>query len=146
MNTQAGILIIDDDTDYCCLLQIALQEVGVAHPVKVFNDGYDAVNFCERSMLPASRAGMAVPALILLDLKMPGLNGLDVLRWIRSQPLLAPVPVVLLTGTQEEECSQALALGATSIHFKPLSYHELVREVTRLRDNYLVPEHLAHAA
>jgi CheY-like chemotaxis protein len=147
MNPEGFVMIIDDDVDYSCLLQVALQQAGVAHPVEIFNDSVAAVHCLAQSALLTSRRGPAIPALVLLDLKMPRLSGLEVLRWIRAQPHLATIPVVLLTGLpQDDEYSLALALGATSLREKPFSYGELVQEVSRLRDSYLQPEHLKHAA
>jgi len=79
---------------------------------------------------------------------MPKLSGLDVLRSIRSEPHLANVPVIIFTGLErgEEERSNALKLGATSLHVKPSSYRELVREAQELRENYLETHELKNAA
>lgn len=143
MNPESIIFIIDDDPDFSCLLQVALREAGVTQPVEILVDGQAAIERLRSFRSPRD----AMPALVLLDMKMPGLNGLEVLSWIRTQASLGSVPVALLTGIQkDDECNQALALGASSLHLKPFTYFELLQEVKLLRDSYLKPEQLQHAA
>jgi two-component system response regulator len=139
-----SILIIDDDLDYSCLLHLALLEAQVSNPIEVINDSLAAVDYLRGRSAQARH----IPVLVLLDLKMPKVSGLEVLRSIRREPYLANVPVIIFTGLErgEEERSNALKLGATSLHVKPFSYRELVREAQELRKNYLETHELKHAA
>jgi DNA-binding response OmpR family regulator len=140
-------LIIDDDANYSCLLLVAFQEAHVENPIAVINDGWKAVNHL-KSLAAGSLSHLGnTPALVLLDLRMPKVSGLEVLRWIRSEPGLAGVPVMVFTGMEAgDEQAQAMELGATSFHVKPFSYRELVQQVASIRDCYLEPQQLAKAA
>jgi DNA-binding response OmpR family regulator len=141
MLDQRSILVIDDDSDYCCLLQSAFREAHVDNPIEVTSDGWTAINSLRRL------ASTGEPALVLLDLLLPRLSGVEVLRWIRSQPRLDNVPIVVFTGLEGgEETSKARALGAASLRVKPFSYHDLVQEVKKLQELYLRPQELKHAA
>jgi two-component system response regulator len=145
MRAGHSILIIDDDIDYCCLLQLAFHEAAVANPVEAVHDGSSAVDYLRE--LAGGDLGRIWPGLILLDLRMPGLSGLEVLRWIRSQPFLEDVPVVVFTGLQDgKELSQSVQLGATAVREKPFSFRALIREARELRETYLEASELKHAA
>ncbi len=145
VETGGVILIVDDDADYSCLMQVALHEAQITNRVEVLPDGDAAVTYL--GQLPVRCQNSRFPALMLLDLKLPGLNGLEVLRWMREQPQLTGIPVILFTGSQDSQSQgQALALGAASLRVKPFSFNELVREVLAIRDNYLQPQEIRHAA
>lgn len=147
MSRASRILIVDDDVDYASLLQIAFQEAGVGNPIEVFHDGGEAVDYLSKPVPSDQHLPEDVPALVLLDLKLPRLNGLEVLRWIRQQPRLASVPVLLFTGAETETTeSHAIELGAAALRVKPFSYRELMGEVERIRDGYLEPRQLSKAA
>jgi len=144
MHDGQGILIIDDDVDYCCLLQLAFHEVDVLSPVEAVHDGRAAI---EHLLQISTGIGGVMPGLVLLDLRMPGLSGIEVLRWMRGQPFLASVPIVVFTGLEGgRELAQAAALGASAVHLKPFSYRELMHEAKELRDTYVLPGHLQVAA
>jgi two-component system response regulator len=140
-----SILLIDDDVDFCCLLQIAFEEVSVSPSIEVVHDGWAAINTL-RERIEGGILG-AVPRLVLLDLKMPGLSGLEVLHWVRGQPALDHVPVVVFTGLEEaKEHSRAMSLGATELRMKPFAYRDLIKEAANLRDTYVEDGALKHAA
>src|ERR1700694_2508852 len=131
-----SILVIDDDPDYLCLLQIAVQEARISYQLEIKQDGRAAVNYLQQ--FDSQEAVGSPPGLILLDLRMPGVSGLEVLRWIRSQQYLDDVAVVVLTGIEsEDELAQAIQLGATSFRVKPFSYRQLVQEIKDLSAIYL---------
>ena len=145
MREENGILIIDDDVDYCCLMQLALQEAEVTNPTEAVHDGWAAIHHLEQ-LAPGRLAGI-LPGLILLDLRMPGLSGLEVLHWIRNQYFLKAAPVVVFTGMEDgKELAQVVAAGASSVHAKPFSYKELVLEARQLKEAYLESHVLRHAA
>jgi len=139
------ILIIDDDVDYSCLMELAFKEVGVSNPIALIHDSCNALN-CFRNM-DGSGTGIGRPALVLLDLRMPKMDGLELLKQIREDRNLRDVPVAVFTGVEaEEELSRAAELGATSLHIKPFSYRELVETARGLQDQYLSPALLQAAA
>ena len=147
MERRGAILVIDDDEDYSCLVEIAFQEAGVDYPMELAQDGWQAVDYLSRTAPENADATAAIPSLVLLDLRMPGITGLEVLRWIRSQPYLNDVPVVVFTGLEAgEEPSQAFDLGATSLRLKPFAYRELVEEAKHLNEMYLEAHEVRHAA
>src|SRR4051812_48546370 len=111
------ILLVDDDSDYALLLEEALEEAGVHHRVRRVPDGREAMRYLE-----ATHPGGTTefPALVLLDMNLPGMGGFEVLRWIRRQPQLADMPVVMLTGSEiEQEEPVAHDLGANDYKVKP---------------------------
>jgi CheY-like chemotaxis protein len=145
MSEDQKILIVDDDVDFCCLFQLAFHEVDAGNSVEAIHDGRSAVSHL-RQLTDGNRDAI-IPGLILLDLRMPEVSGLDVLRWIRSQSALSHVPVVVFTGLEGgKELAQSVALGATAVREKPFSYRELIHEAKELRDTYLETRELRHAA
>src|SRR6516225_8708613 len=134
---RGAIIIVDDDVDYCCLLQVALLEAAIANPIEMFHDGSGAINHL-KELRSISTDEMNKPLLVLLDLRMPGTSGLHVLKWIRAEPFLANVPVVVFTGMEVgQELAEAMEAGATALHVKPFTYRDVVQEAQNLRDNYV---------
>lgn len=112
-------LIVDDDGDYIFLLRRTLTKIGIpASQVLVALDGQAAVDLLS--------GGKRTPSLILLDLKLPKLSGLEVLEWIRNSSGLKALPVFMLTtSTDPGEMSRAFELGVTSYFVKPLGLTDL---------------------
>ena len=105
------ILIIDDNTDDIEITKIALEEIGRQETVEAATGGEEALKHL--------RSGENLPALILLDLKMPGMSGFDVLREIRADARLKPVPVVVVTSSSlESDKQKAHAGGANGFLYK----------------------------
>jgi DNA-binding response OmpR family regulator len=141
------VLIVDDDVDYSCLMQVALMEAEVNNPILVVNDGCAALDYGRGAQSEHPWGSGGVPALVLLDLWMPKISGLEVLSWMRGLPRWMNVPVVVFTGVEAgDEPSQALALGASSVLMKPFTYRELVQTARELRDSYLPDQSLVQAA
>ena len=110
-----AILIADDDSDDEFLIRRRLSQVGIANPVLSFPDGADLVEFLEKK--PAASA--PAPRLLLLDLKMPRMDGFDTLRWIRERPAFNGLKVVVITSSNREQDSvQAVSCGASRVLVK----------------------------
>jgi CheY-like chemotaxis protein len=110
------VLVVDDDRSIRTLVdELLTAELGAR--VRGAGDGYEAM----RAVLAAR------PALVLLDLMLPNLDGLTVLRWLRGRPGLADVPVIALTGMPRERAELALERGADGVVLKPFDLDELVR-------------------
>jgi CheY-like chemotaxis protein len=130
------ILLVDDDENDTFLLKKAFGRAGLNHPVQVLSDGMACIRYLARETPYTDRDTFPLPAIVLLDLRLPIRNGLDVLRWIREQPQLRDLCVVILTGSvHENDESLALQLGANSVMSKPLGFAnavELCRSIERL--------------
>lgn len=119
------ILLADDDPDDVLLIRRALARAKMDHPVHVVNDGQAAVDYLAGTGAYADRARHPFPDLLLLDIKMPRRSGLEVLAWLRAQPVMGRLPVVMLTGSRETaDVNRAYELGANSYVVKPGSPEE----------------------
>ena len=122
-----GLLLVEDNPDDVLLARRAVKKAALPVAMQVAGDGDEAVAYLGGSGPFADRARHPLPALILLDLKLPKRSGLEVLRWIRSQPQLDTTPVVVLTSSSEDEDIQkAYTLGANSYLQKPVAFNGLV--------------------
>lgn len=116
------ILVVEDDPLDIELVQIAIERCGFSHEVAIARDGEEAVDFLLASGSYSSRA-RENPAVILLDLKLPKLNGLEVLATVRRTPRLASIPVIILSASGEEiDLNATQELGISSYIVKPLEW------------------------
>jgi CheY-like chemotaxis protein len=129
------ILLVDDNEDDLFALRRALKKAGITHPQQVLTDGQQAIDYLEGAGQFADRAQFPLPFFIFLDIKIPYRSGFDVLAWIREQPTLASVTVVVLTGSDEPKDNQlAFDLGAKSYVVKPAQPADLRRIMDSLQD------------
>jgi CheY-like chemotaxis protein len=136
MTERRTVLLVEDDPDDVLLTQRAFRKLGSQIPVHVVGDGEQAVAYLEGQGSYADRASHPLPDLLLLDLKLPRRSGFEVLEWLRRQPGLRRLPVVVLTGSREiTDVDRALDLGANSYLTKPVGLDALV-EIVRLLDLY----------
>lgn len=133
------ILLIEDNADDEELTLRALARNNISNEVTVVRDGQEAVDWLEATGSYASRDPNDVPALILLDLKLPKIDGLDVLRRVRANPRTAIVPVVILTSSKEErDRASGYLSGANSYVQKPVDFTSFVDAVRQLGMYWLV--------
>jgi CheY-like chemotaxis protein len=126
------ILLAEDDPKDVELTIAALDENHLANEVFVVNDGEEALDYLYRRGKFRLRA-TEQPAVILLDLKMPKVGGLDVLRVIKSDELLKTIPVVVLTSSREEpDLVQSYALGVNAYVVKPVNFLDFIEAVKNL--------------
>jgi two-component system response regulator len=119
------ILLVEDNASDEKLALLAFKRCGVACEITVARDGADALDYVFATGKHAGRDPMARPALILLDLKLPRISGLEVLRRVRSVPETRLLPVVVLTASREDEdLSRAYSLGANAYLRKPVDFSE----------------------
>jgi CheY-like chemotaxis protein len=129
MNEIRPILLAEDDPRDVELTLRALSELNLANRIDVVRDGAEAVDYLFRQGAFQERTGPN-PAVSLLDLKMPKLDGIEVLRRIKADPTLYTLPVVVLTSSREEEdLSECYALGANAYVVKPVRPKELAEAV-----------------
>lgn len=133
---EVPILLVEDNADDILFLERAFSAAHLAAPLRIVRDSAGAIDYLIGEGKYADRAAHPLPAVVLLDLKMPGASGFVVLRWLREQPVLKRLPVVVLTSSaQEEDIAQAYDLGANSYVVKPSGLKQ-VSELARLIEAY----------
>jgi CheY-like chemotaxis protein len=133
------ILLVEDDPDDVKLTLKALEKSRVANTVEVVQDGVEALDYIFATGKFAGRDRSVMPQLILLDLKMPKLDGLEVLRRIRSDEKTKLLPVVILTTSSEDKDRiDSYKLGANSYIRKPVDFHQFADAVQQLGLYWLV--------
>ncbi|MEE9353780.1 MAG: response regulator [Candidatus Thorarchaeota archaeon] len=121
------ILLVEDDLDHVELTLRVLKELKVEHEIVVARDGAQALDFLLGGNMSVQ------PTLILLDLNMPKINGLDVLKRIRSEESTKRIPVVILTASREDkDIVDSYNLGANSYIIKPVDYEQFTIAVEQL--------------
>jgi CheY-like chemotaxis protein len=132
MATLGRILMAEDDPKDVELTLSALDEYNLANEVVVARNGEEALDYlyCRGSFAARAREN---PAVLLLDLKLPKVDGLEVLKQIRSDEALKLIPVVVLTSSREErDMVASYALGVNAYVVKPVDFHEFVNAVKEL--------------
>ena len=128
-----AILLVEDNQDDEELTLRALLRNNITNPVQVVRDGQEALDWLEATGPHAGRDPGDLPALILLDLKLPKIDGLEVLRRLRANPRTALVPVVILTSSKEDrDRTSGYQSGANSYVQKPVDFTQFVDAVRQL--------------
>jgi CheY-like chemotaxis protein len=131
--TQKSILLVEDNPQDEMLTLRALRRANVANQVDVAHDGQQALDYLFRAGDYANRAGPDLPAVVLLDIGLPRLSGLEVLQRLRANPRTALQPVVVLTSSDEErDRLRSYENGANSFVRKPVDFAEFAETVARL--------------
>jgi CheY-like chemotaxis protein len=132
------VLIAEDDPSDIFLLKRAFSLGQVPATLHFVRDGQEAIDYLEGSAAYNDRATYPLPDLVLLDLKMPRLNGFDVLRWVRRQPGLKRLLVTILTSSdQPDDINRAYDLGANSYLLKPHNSSDLSDLVAQVKRYWL---------
>ena len=132
MSTLGRILLIEDDPKDVELTLTALEEYHLANEVVVARDGEEALDYLYRRGTFAERSNDN-PAVLLLDLKLPKVDGLEVLQQVKSDERLRVIPVVVLTSSHEEKDMVAsYRLGVNAYVVKPVDFHEFVNAIKEL--------------
>ncbi len=126
------ILLAEDNQNDVDLTLLALAEYNLANKIQVVNDGVEALEYL-RSQGKFKGRNPGHPAVVLLDLKMPRLDGIEVLREIRSDPELKLIPVVMLTSSSEEgDLLQSYRLGVNAYVVKPVDFNQFINAMKQL--------------
>jgi two-component system response regulator len=129
-NRKRTILLADDDPSGTELVLATLKELNIPNPIEAVEDGVAVLDYIYRRNAFAGREP-GHPAFILLDLKMPKVNGLEVLRTIKADRQTASIPVVILTSSREEsDLSSCYELGVNAYVVKPVDFGEFQKAVT----------------
>ena len=132
MNELGRILLVDDDPRDVELTLAALEEYNLTNEVVVARDGKQALDYlyCREEFIDRSNEN---PAVMLLDLKLPKVDGLEVLEKIKSDERLRMIPVVVLTSSREEkDMLKSYKLGVNAYVVKPVDFHEFINAVREL--------------
>ena len=134
-----NILVVDDDVNDVFLLRRAFQRANLAAALRVAQDGEQAVAYLGGQGEYADRERYPLPALMLLDLKMPRKSGFEVLEWLRRQPGLRRLIVVVLSSSnQHSDINRAYDLGANSYLVKPAGFDRLLELVESVSTYWLI--------
>lgn len=133
-----AILLVEDDKNDAFFLQYAFESAGIANPLVWLEDGQKAMDYLSGTGPYSDRARFPFPCLVLLDLKLPGKGGLELLRWVRGQPVLSNLIIIVLTSSSEaSDVEEAYRLGARSYLVKPLTVEKRLLMAKALKDYWL---------
>jgi CheY-like chemotaxis protein len=128
LNANRPILIAEDQADDVLLLKTALKRAAVLHPIQVVTDGQEVIDYVTGKGRFLDRTTFPFPEAIFLDIKMPRMDGLEVLKWIKAHPSCSVIPTIMFSSSQaEQDVHRAYLYVANAYLVKPPSLDELVR-------------------
>ena len=140
MRNEPVILVAEDDENDVLLLRRALKTAKVFAGLSVVRNGQEAIDYLSGHGNYVDRAAHPWPAVMLLDLKMPMVDGFDVLTWWRDQRGERELPIVVLSSSGlESDTERALSLGAAAYRVKPTDFQDLVTVAEEVRERWLKP-------
>lgn len=132
------VLHVDDDPNDTALLRAASSKAEVDFELHNVEDGEEAIAYLSGQGKYADRAKYRIPVLVLLDLKLPRSTGFEILKWIRNDPGLCSLPIIVLSGSElHEDIRLAYAEGANSYLVKPLGFSALVDLIKSINQVWL---------
>jgi CheY-like chemotaxis protein len=138
MIESAVILLAEDDENQIVLIRRVFKQAHLVNPLHVVSNGEEAIAYLKGEGQYANRAEYPLPALLLLDLKMPRKNGFEVLKWIREQPTLRGLRIIVLTSSEDmADVNRAYQLGANSFLVKPGDFEKFVSVIQTLQGYWL---------
>jgi len=146
-NDQHAVLLVEDSPDDVKLIVRAFGKTRLPKRVEVVRDGADALAYLFGKAPYDDRYAYPLPALIILDLKMPRVDGFEVLNAVKSTPCLRRIPIVVLTSSSEAaDVDKCYDLGANSYLVKPVSFADFTRVVAEIETYWLALNVAAPAA
>ena len=144
MPANATILVADDDQNDVFFLRRAFQKSGMDHSVVHVSDGQEAIDYLCGEANYGDRTRFPLPSLMLLDLKMPKVDGFDVLHWLKERSDLKELPVVVLSSSsREDDIQRARSLGADDYRVKPADFEQLLLLAQDVSSRWLVAGQLS---
>ena len=138
MGDEAVILVVEDREDDILIIRKAFKEARLLNPLHVVRNGEEAIDYLRGTGKYWNREEYPLPDLVLLDLKMPRIDGFEVLRWVRQQPTLKAIRIIVLTSSDRiNDVTLAYQLGANSFLVKPLSFPDFVQTSKVLKGYWL---------
>jgi CheY-like chemotaxis protein len=131
------VVLVEDDENDLVLMNRAFSRARVEHPLLVAHNGEEAIALL-KSDTDTGEGKTLLPSLLITDLKMPKLNGFELLIWLQTQPQFHQIPKLILSSSVlEEDLQKSLQLGATAYLVKPHHFGELVQLVRKWKQRYL---------
>jgi len=132
MTNEKFILLAEDEENDVLLLERAFEKAGLKHSLKIVRDGEQTIGYLSGRGIYADRKKFPLPFLLLLDLKMPGTDGFEVLQWLRREADFKRLLIVVLTSSNlQSDVDRAYELGANSYLVKPVSFDEMANLIQR---------------
>lgn len=132
------ILYVEDEEDDVFLLRHSFKQAGIANPLLSLGDGEAALEYLSGAGEYSNRADYPLPVLLLLDINLPMVSGLEVLKWLRAQPGYRVLPVLILSSSsQDSDIMRAYELGANGYLVKPSGLQKLVTLAHAIRNFWL---------
>ncbi len=132
------ILLAEDSEDDLALMRYAFRKAGIKNRVHEVHDGAEAMKYLEGAGPYSDRERFPLPCLIITDLKMPGVDGLQLLKWLSDRPEFDRVPKLVLSSSgMEADRRQAAELGACAYFIKPSQLNELVSVVAQIDEDWI---------
>lgn len=133
------ILLVEDEENDAMLVKMAFKKNNILNPVQWVKDGLEAITYLNGEGVYANRAVYPFPEVLILDLKMPRMNGLELLAWIREHPEFRVIPTIIMTSSrQDPDIEKAYTLGANTYMIKPSSFDELAKMVKLAHEYWAV--------
>jgi CheY-like chemotaxis protein len=124
------ILLVEDDENDAMLLRMAFERNSITNPVQWVKDGLEAVAYLNGDGIFGDRTKYPFPEVLLVDLKMPRMSGLELLAWINEHPEFRIIPTIIMTSSRQElDIETAYKLGANTYMTKPIAFDQLAQMV-----------------
>lgn len=138
----SNILLVEDDEAHAELTRRAIQKGGNANRIDVLTDGEEALDYVFNRTKYADKARYPLPGLIMLDIKLPGIDGIEVLKRIKEHSVLKKIPVIMLTTSDlEEDICQSYRHYANSYLTKPMGFKEFEERVMQISFYWMLLNH-----
>ena len=135
------ILIVDDDSNDQLLIKTAFKQIGVTDPIFSANDGVEALAYLKGAGQYNDRERFPFPTVLMVDLKMPKMNGFELLRYLKNDTNFAVLPTCVFTSSSDSnDVANAYLFGANAYHVKPSSLDQLCRHLKTMHDFWITCE------
>jgi CheY-like chemotaxis protein len=129
------ILLVEDEENDALLVKMAFKKNAIPNPVQWVRDGLEAIAYLNGEGEFADRERYPFPEVLILDLKMPRMNGLELLAWIRDHPEFRVIPTIIMSASRlDSDVEKAYALGANTYMIKPSAFDDLAKMVKLAHD------------
>ena len=143
----ANILLVEDNEDHAELTMRALMEGKIVNEIFHVLDGQEAIDYVYQKGRYADSSRYPIPDLILLDIKLPGIDGLELLQTFKSDPAVSRIPIIMLTtSVKDEEIARGYRYGANSYIIKPIKLKDFQEKIRELKMYWLITSELPHDA
>ena len=141
LNFMRPVLLAEDDPNDVFFFRRAFEQAGVSNPLEVVRDGAEAIEYLSGQGIYADRGRYPLPCLLLTDIKMPKVDGFELLAWLQRQDHLKHLPAIAISSScLDADLEGALSLGARAYKRKPADYRQLVEVAKEIKETWLTPQ------